>query len=235
MPKQYRNEWKYTSTTGMAEELMQKTASILTPDSFGIDGRYTVHSMYFDDYKDTCARENEAGTSRRYKYRIRYYGDNTDFLRFERKEKLDGRCHKDSAILTREQYDMIMSGDYEALLWSTENKLLREFATDAMMHYFRPKSVITYDRVAYVDEATNVRITFDENISVSDEIEEFLSGDYLPIPLQSNKMGVIEVKFDEVLPSYIRHIIANSELVQGAFSKYYFGRIELQSKGRIRK
>lgn len=235
MSKQYRNEWKYTSTIGMAAELMQKTASILTPDNYGIDGKYTVHSMYFDDYKDTCARENEAGTSRRYKYRIRYYGDNESFLRFERKEKLDGRCHKDSALLTREQYDMIVDDDYDELVWSTENKLLKEFATDAMMHYFRPKSMITYDRVAYVDETTNVRITFDENISVSDEVDKFLSQDYLHIPLQSNRMGIIEVKFDEILPSYIRHIIANSELVQGTFSKYYFGRLELQSKGRVKK
>ena len=38
-------------------------------------------------------------------------------MKLERKEKLNGRCHKDSCRLTLEQYRQIISGEAEELFW----------------------------------------------------------------------------------------------------------------------
>ena len=43
---------------------------------------------------------------------------------------------------------------------------------------YQPKVIIDYERIAYVEEITNVRITFDMKISASYELENFLDGDY---------------------------------------------------------
>ncbi len=230
----YRNEWKYSCTDAFLQGIYPKLKAALSTDKYAdADGTYSVHSLYFDDVYDSCVRENDAGLSRRYKYRIRYYGDNKCFLRLERKEKLDGRCHKASAVLTIEQYNKILSGQLNSLLWETDDPVIRRFCVDSISRHITPKSIVDYERTAFVEPITNVRITFDRNISVSSETDRFLEGGYIKIPIQQKGMGVLEVKFDDILPSYIRHIITEKGLTQGTFSKYYFGRKELQSKGRL--
>ena len=37
-------------------------------------------------------------------------------------------------------------------------------------------------------------------------------------------LNVLEVKFDDILPSYIRNIIESFGFKQTSFSKYYYGR-----------
>ena len=45
-----------------------------------------------------------------------------------------------------------------------------------------------------------------------------------------SKMHVLEVKFDEVFPSYIKAVLQADVRLQQSFSKYYLGRIALQEK-----
>lgn len=228
--KEYRNEWKYCCTASDLNVMENRLSAILERDSNSDNtGKYTIHSLYFDDYKDSCARENDAGIAKRFKYRIRYYGNRYDFMRLERKEKLNGRCCKESCLLSMEEYQKIVSGNTDELFWQTENPLLKQFCVHCMTREFAPKAIIDYDRVAYVEENTNVRITLDENISVSDDFSHFLDGDYIRYPVLEKRQPVLEVKFDYILPSYIKHIITNQYLVQTAFSKYYLGRKKLQS------
>jgi hypothetical protein len=199
----------------------------------GDDGKYQIHSLYFDDVKDSCAKENDAGISRRFKYRIRYYGENPDFMKLERKEKWDGRCHKEACMLTISEYEEILAGKAQDLFWETDKKLLKEFCVHVMTRGFIPKAIIDYERIAYVEEITNIRITLDTNISVSDDVEHFLDGDYLKYPLQDKDQHVLEVKFDYILPGYVKSIVTKNNLVQSSFSKYYLGRIKLQRMGRL--
>lgn len=176
--------------------------------------------------------DNDSGVSERAKYRIRYYGDYPSVLRLERKEKLHGRCYKESCPLSIDQYQMIVGGDASQLFWETEIPLLKRFCTLCMTSVLWPKAVIDYERTAYVEEISNVRVTLDENISVSWEWSRFIDGDYLRYPVQERGQHVLEVKFDEILPAYIPHIINNRELIQTSFSKYYLGRKRLSAVTR---
>lgn len=231
--RQYRNEWKYICRENDLAILDSRLAAILDKDIHsGKDGKYDIHSLYFDDHKDTCARENDAGISRRFKYRIRYYGKQSNILTLERKEKLDGRCYKESCYISVDQYGKIFSGDVDEVLWETDNLLLKRFCIHCMTRGFAPKAIVDYQRVAYVETVTNIRVTLDENITVSDEVSQFLTGNYLRIPLQEQQRHVLEVKFDSIFPSHISILMTNQNLIQTAFSKYYLGRQKLQQMGR---
>ena len=72
-----------------------------------IKGSYLIHSLYFDDYKDTSVYTTESGLSKRFKWRIRYYDDDLSYIVLERKEKLESKCHKESTKLTIDDYNNI--------------------------------------------------------------------------------------------------------------------------------
>ena len=187
-------------------------------------GRYLIHSLYFDDYKDTSIYTTDSGLSDRFKWRIRYYGDDLSYIILEKKEKKEGRCHKKSCKITIDEYNKIISEDASSLIFETEKKLIKELTIDILINNYRPKIIIDYERMAYVEEITNVRVTFDMKISASYELENFLDGDYQSFYVLPSGVNVLEVKFDNILPSYIRNIIESYNFKQGSFSKYYYGR-----------
>ena len=99
-----------------------------------------------------------------------------------------------------------------------------------MTRMFAPKAIVDYERTAYVEPIANVRITLDRNISVSADTAHFQDGEYRKFPLLPEGQHVLEAKFDYVLPQYLKKLIPDcSGLVQTAFSKYYMGRVRLQS------
>ena len=98
-----------------------------------------------------------------------------------------------------------------------------------MMYDFKPKVIIDYERIAYVEEITNVRVTFDMKISASYDLEHFIDGNYQKYYIDIKGFNVLEVKFDEILPSYIRNIVESHGFIPTSFSKYYYGRKILDS------
>lgn len=210
--------------------------AVLPYDAYaGENGKYEIHSLYFDDYKDTCARVNVAGEGRRFKYRIRYYGDDAGRLWLEKKEKYNSYCHKRKCALRVEEYRLIMDGRAMDVFWNTDEQLLKEFCIDIVTKRFLPRIIINYEREAFVETITNIRITMDYNIAASDEIDRFLSGDYRKTPVLEKQKHVLEVKFDDVLPSHIKAVLQAGILGQRSFSKYYLGRIAVQEKKKYNK
>lgn len=187
-------------------------------------GKYVIHSLYFDDYKDTSLYTTDSGLSKRFKWRIRYYDEDLNYIVLERKEKLSSRCHKKSCKLTIDEYEKIVTGNITEILYDTDKKLIKELARDMMLYDYKPKVIIDYERIAYVEEITNVRITFDMKISASYDLEHFLDGDYLKYYINPQGINVLEAKFDEILPSYIKKIVESYGFKQTSFSKYYYGR-----------
>lgn len=227
--KKYRSEWKYLEHNSLLMQIKERISGVLDLDTHSSeDGHYSIHSLYFDDLYNTCTKENEAGDRIRYKYRIRYYGNNTDYITLERKEKYNGYCYKKSCKLTRDEYIHLVDGDCSEIIWNTDKEVLREFALAIMTRGFGPKVIIDYERAAFVEPISNIRITFDQCISASDEIDLFLDGNYHTHPIVDSDRGVLEVKFDDILPTYVYRMITNSSLTQQAFSKYYLGRKAIQ-------
>lgn len=229
--KTYRNEWKYRCGEADLAKIEALVENVMERDE-NSDGPYTIHSLYFDDIFDTCAVDTSAGLFKRFKYRIRFYGDSPDKLFLERKEKLEGRCHKKRCFLTEDEYESIMEGDFDKLLWSTDKELLKQFCVHSMKRCFSPKAIICYERSAYAEPITNVRITFDRNISASGEVSRFRDMDYMRVPILPENEHLLEVKFDYILSSTYRHLISDECLTQTSFSKYYLGRQRIDFQKR---
>ncbi len=188
------------------------------------NGRYLIHSLYFDDYKDTSVDTTHSGHSKRFKWRIRYYGDDLSYIVLEKKEKLESRCHKKSCKLTLDEFNSIVDGNVADLVYATNKPLIKELAVDMIANQYKPKVIVDYERIAYVEPITNVRITFDMKISASYELDKFISGDYQNYYVLPSGTNLLEVKFDDILPSHIRRIVESYNFKQTSFSKYYYGR-----------
>lgn len=227
---QYRSEWKYICTDGQLELIRTRLSGILSPDKHADpDGSYKVHSLYFDDYRDSCAAGNESGDGIRFKYRVRYYGNSAESLHLERKIKRYGFGEKKICPLSPAEYSALLCGDGSRAFWGTEDPLLKEFSTLMMIRGFLPKVIIDYDRTAFVEPVTHIRITLDRNISAAYDCDAFQQGSYIRFPVQDVHQNILEVKFDDFLPGWLRKMIESLNLRQTTFSKYYLGRKRLES------
>ena len=127
--KKYRNEWKYTLNNQELSLLQSRLSQVMELDSHTPkEGRYLIHSLYFDDYKDISLYGNDAGLSERFKWRIRYYGDDLSYIVLEKKEKKNSRCFKKSCQITKEEYKCIVDNRICELVYDTDKELIKELA-----------------------------------------------------------------------------------------------------------
>lgn len=88
----------------------------------------------------------------------------------------------------------------------------------------KPKVIVSYVRIPFIYPIGNVRITFDDDITSSNEIGSFLEKDFVQRPILSVGESVLEVKWDEILPVHIKEYMHMDSLRWGNFSKYYLCR-----------
>ena len=221
----FRNEWKYLCSRQTRVQLYERLCRVFEPDEHaGPDGSYSVHSLYFDDHQNSCAWDNEAGAEPRAKYRLRCYGTGLSALRLERKEKNNRRCRKISCPISQDEYQGLAAGNMEEVFWMTKEPLVRRFCASAMTRGFTPKLSLKYERTALVEPALNIRITFDSEINAADSSYGFpIPQDCPRFPLLSDTDCVLEVKFDDILPGWLRQMISSVRVRQVPFSKYYLG------------
>ena len=97
----------------------------------------------------------------------------------------------------------------------------KQLLLEMQLKVMRPTVIVEYQRFPFVQKNGNVRITFDENIVSSNDIENFLEERIVSRPILEIGQSVLEVKWDEFLPSYIREHMAIDSLQWTSFSKYY--------------
>ena len=115
-----RHELKHRINLREDLVLSQRLKKLFAHDkNAGPGGTYRVTSLYFDTPYDSALREKIDGVNRREKFRLRYYGTDTSFLRLEKKYKINGLCGKRSARMTQEQVKELLSGSSEFLLDSS--------------------------------------------------------------------------------------------------------------------
>lgn len=217
----YRHEYKYSIHSGQAALLEARTAAILQRDPHVAEtGNYVVKSLYFDDYQDTCFWENEDGYDLRFKFRIRYYDNNTDYIRLEKKSKQNGMTQKESCLITKEMCQSFMAGQIPQVHEDMPQKMKKLF-TEMRLANMVPKVIVIYERRPYIYPAGNIRITFDRNIASSNDIGNFLNTNIIVRPIMKKGESLMEVKWDEVMPEHIYHHLALDKLQWTSFSKYY--------------
>ena len=85
-----RHEIKHEITYHDMIILRKRLQTVMKRDSYAKDGIYKIRSLYFDNISDKALREKIDGVNHREKFRIRYYNDDTSFIRLEKKSKKSG-------------------------------------------------------------------------------------------------------------------------------------------------
>jgi hypothetical protein len=220
----YRHELKYVVNAQQIALLENRMKNLIALDSHvGETGMYRIRSLYFDDYYNSCYTENEIGTDPREKFRIRIYNADDSRISLELKRKEHGMTQKLSCRLTREQCEELMQGR-PLPVDSSSPPVLQKLNLLMRTRRMRPKVIVEYDRIPFVDRLGNTRITLDLNISSSDDVASFLEKELHRRPVMQAGEHILEVKYDEFLPDYIYRNLQLPNLRQTAFSKYYLCR-----------
>lgn len=220
----YRHEFKYEVDIQQLIVLKERLTEIIPLDkNTNETGSYRIRSLYFDDYDNSGFYDNENGYDPREKFRIRIYNGSPDKIKLELKRKESGKTMKLSCPITREQTEMLIRG--ERLQWEDEMPvLLKKFYICQETQILKPKIIVEYDRIPFVYPDGNVRITLDIDICSSRNIEEFFKRDISRRPIMPKGLHLLEVKYDEFIPEFIKTSIQLKNLNQTTYSKYYLCR-----------
>lgn len=219
----FRHEIKHEISYSDMLVIRQRLRAVAKSDSHAVNGRYFIRSLYFDNLTDKALREKLDGVNCREKFRIRCYNNDFSLIHLEKKSKLNGLGSKQSADLTADEVKMIISGDIEWMLKS-ERTLVQELYSKMKTQGLKPKTIVDYTREPFVYPAGNVRVTLDYDIRTGIFSTDFFNGECLTVPVREQAV-VMEVKWDEFLPSVIRDAVQLEGRRSTAFSKYAVCRV----------
>lgn len=220
-----RHEIKHEITYHDMIILRKRLQTVMKRDSYAKDGIYKIRSLYFDNISDKALREKIDGVNHREKFRIRYYNDDTSFIRLEKKSKKSGLGNKQMVPLTLEEAQKIIDGDSEWMKSCKDRPLILELYTKMVLQGLRPKTIVDYTREPFTFDAGNVRVTLDYNIRTGLKCTDFLNSDCITIPAGDTNTIILEVKWDNYLPDIIKDIVQLEGRRGAAFSKYAISRI----------
>lgn len=215
----YRHELKYRISDAEKEVLAVRMAPLLRRDAHAKNGGYLIRSLYFDDCWNSAYTEKEAGVFARKKYRIRIYDCSDAVIKLERKKKVGNYIWKEDAVLTRDELNGILRGEYGFLL-SSPQELCREFYVECVSNVLRPRVLVDYEREPWVLEEGTVRITFDQNVRAAVGSWDLFDPHLPTLPVLDPGTLVMEVKFTEFLPQFVRELLPPKAQEWTAVSKY---------------
>ena len=219
-----RHELKYNITPAELSVLRGLLAPLLRPDpNGGRKNEYLIRSLYFDTYDDQALEEKIAGVGMRKKYRIRIYNFSDRVIKLECKHKLGDLISKQSISIPRSLADQLIAGDPEGLQ-RMKHPLLHDVYREMKTRLLRPTVIVDYIREAYIHEAQEVRITFDKHLRTGLFSSDMFNPLLPTFPVFDDPVEILEVKYDEFLPSYLQSVLSGITAQRSAVSKYVWCR-----------
>lgn len=225
MGKKFRHEYKYVINEQISKLCYERLINVCNLDNnVGKLNNYNVRSLYFDDYFDTFYCENENGLENRYKWRIRIYNCSDGCVSLEKKYKVHGMTLKESAKISKELVKELIENQCTFSVNAVNSDLLESFLIECQTRLLKPTVIVDYERIPFVYNDGNVRITIDRNICASGEFDNFFSKDISLRPILETGKHVLEIKYDEYIPSFLKENLNLGKLQRTSFSKYYLCR-----------
>ena len=218
MPAQYRHEWKHEISYTDLLCIRQRLRAVAEPDPHARNGKYFIRSIYFDNGADKALREKIDGVNLREKFRIRFYNMDPSVIHLEKKSKRNGLGSKYSAPLSAAEAQAIVDGDLDWML-DSGRPLVQELYCKMRYQGLKPRTIVDYTREPFIYRPGNVRVTFDYDIRTGMDCTDFLNPDCVTVPAGDAPI-LMEVKWDEYLPSIIRDAVQTPGRRAEAFSKY---------------
>lgn len=187
---------------------------------------YRVRSLYFDTIDDQDYFEKLDGQELRRKLRLRCYSPDSEFAMLEMKQKQGDQQLKRSVRIQREDAVRLTQGDYSPLLKYRGDQA--DFAQECYglmnMSCYRPKTIVEYQRMAYIAKENRIRITLDQNLVSTESCMDLFSPHLNMNPVLDNSAVILEVKYNHFLLSYIQQMLNGADRSEVSVSKYYLAR-----------
>lgn len=223
----FRKEIKYVVYQHEFTKMRPLLSALMQRDPNGGDFGYVVRSLYFDSVYDQDYYDTVDGRLKKAKIRLRIYGKDSP-IKLELKQKENSDSLKQSLLVTPEEARCMQQCDYEFLSRRPE-PVARTLYMRLLQGAYQPKTLVEYDREAYLYDAGDVRITFDTGMRATASDWDLFAETPPWTTLAPAGTGVLEVKYTSLLPSFLKQIVqtdrlatANSKYVQ-ARQFYQFG------------
>lgn len=218
-----RQEKKYLMTMADIYALSRHLESVMSQDPHNGAQGYSIRSLYFDTLEERDYQSKMNGLELRRKIRLRIYDPAASFAMLEMKQKEGAYQKKRSLRVDREDAGQLARGQYDRLLHYSE-----PFAAEcyALLHSqcYRPKTIVEYRRKAYVAKENKIRVTFDHQIRATETCMDLFAPDLNLYPVLDPFNGVLEVKYNGFLLSYIKALVNGADRSELSVSKYCLAR-----------
>lgn len=248
----FRHEWKHLIGYGDLLVLRSRLSAAMQLDPHARGGSYRIRSLYFDNVYDRALREKIESVNHREKFRIRLYNCDSSFIHLEKKSKVNGLCNKQQTVLTPAEVEALVAGrteSFESLggpfgdaladasgnpfggaaggpFAVSDRPLLAELLWKMRSQVLRPATIVDYIREPFVYAPGNVRVTLDYDIRTGMRCTDVLDPSCVTVPVRGRPI-VLEVKWDEYLPTFVRDLVQVPSTRSTAFSKYAASRMYL--------
>ena len=223
MNKVVRQEKKFLIGTEESYSLNNYLSKMLIEDKHNGSKGYIVRSLYFDTLFDKDFRDKEDGIELRRKIRLRIYNPDDDFAVLEMKQKEGAYQLKRSLKITRDEAQELTKRNYGVLLNHKED-FAKECYGLMNMQCYLPKTIVQYNRKAFIAKENNIRITFDSNIIATETCFDIFSKNLNMYPVFNKDNTVLEVKYNGFLLGYIKDMLENVDKSEVSVSKYCLAR-----------
>lgn len=224
-----RSEFKYSVPSAEVPAIAAWLARYCIPDEFSRGGDwYAIRTLYLDTCDYRLYRDAAEGLPFRLKLRARTYGDANGDVKLEIKRRLRDLIVKTSATVKASDWSRASATGLSGLL-ALGKPSTQEFLQLAESFQAAPRILVYYERKAFTSVVDDyVRITFDRRMSCQPEHDWNLAGtprQWLPVDasttfglLESN--CVLEIKFQDAPPAWLRDMVLRFGLERRGFSKY---------------
>ena len=216
-----RFECKYSISPLLVPAIREFVEPFARPDRFAAarsDRRYPICSLYLDSDDLLLYQQTVGGEKNRFKLRVRSYADDeTAPLYFEVKRKVNNIVQKRRARVERAVARALLDGR----LVEDADPELQYFASHMGLVLARPMIRVRYMREAYESIAGDpVRITLDTELSHVATFDADVGldrGRWVATPMDG---VILEIKFTEIFPSWVRDMVRVFGLKQQPVPKY---------------
>lgn len=218
-----REEKKFLIGVDEFVALSHKVGSVMRSDPHNGTHGYAIRSLYFDTIYDRDCFEKQEGIELRRKMRLRCYDPEADYAMLEMKQKQGANQLKRSLRVTRKDAIRLTKGDYSPLLAYPEPFAAECYAFMNTRCYV-PKTIVEYNRKAYIAKENKIRVTFDNHLVSTESCFDLFDRRLNMNPVLDPSNVVLEVKFNGFLLSYIKELLAPVNKSELSVSKYVLAR-----------
>jgi len=208
-----RFELKYKLSPEQYRTVLAEIKKRLSPDIFG---ETTIQSLYFDTPDFRLVRASIERPVFKEKLRLRCYGlnDSDKDVFLEMKRKYDSVVYKRRIALKESELPQLMSGGGDQTQIGSE---LNYFI--GLYPGLAPRMMILYDRTAFFDPESDLRVTFDRNVRYRSDMldcSSSLEGE----PLLEDGEVLLEIKCGTAYPLWLCKLLSENKIYKNSFSKY---------------